>query len=711
MSPQKDCILIVEDEFLNRQILCNILAMDYNVLEAGNGKDALDVLDRKWASVSAILLDIAMPVMDGFQFLKEMKSKSYSDLPVIVMTGELGAALEERALNAGACDFVEKPYRPSILLSRLQNAIAGSRVKYMAQLRHIAGHDSLTDLYNRAHFYEETSSMLQQNADRKFVLARIDIDRFQILNSLWGEKESNRFLIYVADLLRQISQEYTFSRICRVESAVFCICAEYNEKRFSDNISFLIHKLAEYNTNFLIEPSVGIYVIEHSDEPVEKMYLYASLAVSHCRDRYMEYTCFYRPGMSETLIREQNIVDEMETALEQKQFEVYMQPKFNLQTNHPYGAEALVRWHHPTRGMISPGTFIPVFEKNGFIGKLDLYMCESVCAILRDWISRGIKPSPISVNMSRADLYNPMLTDTLCGLIQKYDLTPDLLDLELTESTYMDNPELMTEKIKTLRKLGFSIMLDDFGSAYSSLSTLKDIQVDYIKIDMKFLHGNEQDTRSERVLSSMVRMAGWLGLPVIMEGVETRDQYQFLKSIGCGYIQGYYFAKPMPIKDYEHMIEFAPSAPFVSRADIQPEIVNSVWSSNSELIRFMDAIPQPLAIYELEGTNCILLRNNTAFGDIFRTEAESAVPQISGRDLLFTGNRSRALAAASRKAAESKEIEKCEYTQPLPGGGTKAYRMYIKFLGKTETASVLIATFSEEEQSAGRHFHFWKHRA
>ena len=698
MASERECILIVEDEFLNRQILCNILSSDYDVLEAGNGKDALELLDRKASGVSAVLLDIVMPVMDGFQFLRELKTKDYSDLPVIVMTGELGAILEERALNAGACDFVAKPYRPSILLSRLRNAIAGSRVKYMAQLRHMAEHDALTDLLNKTQFQEETAEMLRSHPDRQFVLARVDIDRFQILNSLWGDQESNRFLIYVADLLRQIAQEYELSRICRVESAVFCICAEYEEKRFAASLEFLIRRLAEYNSNFLIEPSVGVYQIENPQLPVEKMFLYASIAEGQCRDKYMDDIRFYKPSMSESLIREQGIIDEMETALQQKQFEVYLQPKYNLQTNRPYGAEALVRWRHPTKGMISPGAFVPVFEKNGFIGKLDLYVWESVCRILRGWLDRGVRPSPISVNMSRADLYNPTLTDTLSGLIRKYSLTPDLLDLELTESTFMDNPELMTEKIQKLRKLGFSIMLDDFGSAYSSLNMLKDIQVDYIKIDMKFLQDNSHDTRSERVLSSVVRMAGWLGLPVIMEGVETRDQYDFLQSIGCGYIQGYFFAKPMPVGDYEHLIEDQPTTPFVSRADIRPAVVNAIWSSHSDLSCLLDDFPQPLAIYEMENEDFVLLRTNMPFNRAFRLGADG---EGSGfpRDQLSAANRA-AVVKAFRDAVGGGKIEHCDYTRTLPEGGSIAYRIYVKYLGKTETSYILIATFAEQDPPA-----------
>jgi len=507
MGNSKERVLIVEDEHINRKILSNILASDYDVAEAENGMKALEFLDSDHSSINAILLDIIMPVMDGFQFLTALKDKSYCDIPVIVMTGETGSAYEERALNAGACDFVAKPYRPSIILSRLKNAIARSQVKYMQQIRHLAEHDPLTDLYNRAHFFDSTSKMLSEHRTSSFLMVRFDIDRFQVLNSIWGEKASNKFLIFVAQLLREVTKDIEICTYGRMETASFCFCISCDKKKLKEIVDFLIEKMANYDMNYLIEPSLGVYEVTDCAMPVETMYLCASIAVNRVREKYKDYVCFYQPSMRENLIKEQYIVDEMETALDQEQFEIYLQPKYNLQTNEPYGAEALVRWMHPVKGAIMPGVFIPIFEKNGFIGKLDVYVWEHVCRLLRQWLDKGINPAPVSVNMSRADLYNPTPIDTINALIKKYNISPDLLNLELTESTYMDNPQLMSDKIQKLRSLGFSIMLDDFGSAYSSLNMLKDIHVDYIKIDMKFLKDKGDDTRSERVLASVVRMA------------------------------------------------------------------------------------------------------------------------------------------------------------------------------------------------------------
>ncbi|MEG0216548.1 MAG: EAL domain-containing protein, partial [Hungatella sp.] len=257
--------------------------------------------------------------------------------------------------------------------------------------------------------------------------------------------------------------------------------------------------------------------------------------------------------MSATLTMEQEITNDMKYALENGQFEIYLQPQYNIHTKLPCGAEALVRWMHPKKGMLSPGIFIPIFERNGFITKLDYYVWEQACRCLHEWILQGIKPYPISVNVSRVDLYNPKLVETFLELVDRYEIEPRLLNLELTESAYTDNPIAMKKMMERLQEHGFLIMMDDFGSGYSSLSLLKDILVDVLKIDMQFLSKTEIPGRGENIIASVIRMAKWLNIPVIAEGAESGDQVDFLRSVGCDFVQGYYFARPMPVSDYEQL--------------------------------------------------------------------------------------------------------------------------------------------------------------
>ena len=245
----------------------------------------------------------------------------------------------------------------------------------------------------------------------------------------------------------------------------------------------------------------------------------------------------------------------MNHALNSSQFIPYLQPKYDLKTNKATGAEALVRWAHPQKGLVSPGIFIPIFERNGFISKLDFYMWESVCKILRNWIDSGKKVVPVSVNISRTNLYNPELVDIICNLVKKYDIPPELLNLELTETSYMDNPALMMETVQRLRDKNFIVLMDDFGSGYSSLNTLKDITVDVLKIDMKFLQETVHQERSRKILECVINLAKKLNVPVVAEGAETEDQVNFLRDMGCEFVQGFYFSKPIPLKEFEQLIE------------------------------------------------------------------------------------------------------------------------------------------------------------
>ena len=399
-----------------------------------------------------------------------------------------------------------------------------------------------------------TEKLIGQHRSENIVFVRMDINRFRLINAYWGETGGDELLKFIGEQIRLAVSEYDWSSYGRIESDVFCFCIPYEKEKCENSLQLLIRKIGEYNTRYLIEPSFGLYVVEDFQLSCENMFMYATLAAKACKGKYMKYSDFYNEKVSDNLMIEQEITQDMQRALENEEFIPYFQPKYNTKTRRPYGAEALVRWKHPEKGMISPGVFIPAFEKNGFIGNLDYYIWGKVCQHIRKWIDEGIEVTPISVNMSRVELSNPNLVGMLTGLIHKYKIEPKYLQLELTESAYIDNPEFMDNTIKHLHGAGFVVLMDDFGSGYSSLNTLKDISVDILKIDMKFLSADEANVKSKKILASVITMAQWIGIPVITEGVETEEQYEFLKKLGCEYIQGYYFAKPMAPLDYQDLI-------------------------------------------------------------------------------------------------------------------------------------------------------------
>ena len=363
---------------------------------------------------------------------------------------------------------------------------------------------------------------------------------------------------------------------------------------------------------------------------------------------------FYTRRMSEEIEKEQRIVNSMKHALEDEQFILYLQPKYELLDNQVAGAEVLVRWQSRERGMVSPGEFIPVFERNGFITKLDCYVWEKTCMMLRKWIDEGKNPRPVSVNLSRVSLYNPKLVETICGLVEKYDIPRYLFQLELTESAYTSNPKVVQETMQRLQNEGFSILMDDFGSGYSSLNVLKDIDVDVLKMDMRFLSDTDKRRRGENILMSVVRMAKWLNMPVVAEGVERREQADFLRSIGCEYVQGFYFAKPMPVEDYEKLVftgtPEASGGGRVSKTD-------SPWPLNSRIEELFLKLQQGVAVYEYSGNQIKIVRINDAYYNVCGGDMIN-----EGKRRLFIIDRryeSRML-DAFRQAVDTKQTVDCE---------------------------------------------------
>jgi FOG: EAL domain len=548
----KNIVLIVDDQKINCAILRAILQKDYLVLEAHNGKEALDVLAEN--KVSAILLDLVMPIMDGFSFLDKIKGTPLASIPTIALTSEHDSKSEERALSLGAWDFVQKPYQPIILLTRLKNAIYRSRYYLLNEMKFVYEHDTLTGLLNRSYYFLSVSKLLEDNPLTKFIMVRADIKSFQTYNAFWGETEGDNLIKYIGSLLES---QVKYSNLCvsaRISADFFSITLPYDNEKLMGGIQYITEKLSSYKQDFIVVPVFGLYLIDNLKESPQTMFEFASLAAKNCKIMNHSNYLFYTPKMSEKINQDQWVVNEMKSAFDNGEFEFFLQPKFSLITNELIGSEALIRWRHHEKGLLSPGVFIPVLEKNGFISKVDFFVWDGVCKLLRKWLNEGKKAQPISVNLSRLDFYNPNLVNFLKSLIKKYNIPIELLELEVTESAYMENPKIMEGCVKELQDAGFKILMDDFGSGYSSLNTLKDINIDILKIDMKFLEDDLTSKRSKYILTCVVEMAKKLNTPVIIEGVETENQVEFLKSIGCVFAQGYYYSKPIEVKEFEKLM-------------------------------------------------------------------------------------------------------------------------------------------------------------
>ena len=281
----------------------------------------------------------------------------------------------------------------------------------------------------------------------------------------------------------------------------------------------------------------------------------AHMALNTVKGRYMTRYAYYDENMRELLLEEQTILRDMDFALEENQFCIYLQPIYSLKADKPVSAEALVRWIHPTKGVLSPGRYIPLFERNGFIVQLDRFVWECACKFLHARQEKGLPIVPISVNVSRLNFYNDDFFDTIVRLLRKYHLEPWMLKLEITESAYTDNPYQLLNVMKKFQNYGIKILMDDFGSGYSSLNMLKNVIVDTLKVDMNFVQDLENSKRAAAIVEAVVQLAKNIHMGVIIEGVETKAQIDFLESIGCDLIQGYYFSKPVPEEEFVKLLD------------------------------------------------------------------------------------------------------------------------------------------------------------
>jgi len=549
----ENAVLIVEDKEINRMILASILEDTYNVVEAENGIEALKIMNDPTIKLSAIITDLIMPEMDGYKLLEIYRaSPEFQNIPVIVSTGETDAVSEVKCLEYGAWDFIKKPYNAQIIRFRVKNVIERSEFHLLKELRYREQFDLLTGIYKKNMFEQQTQKMFEKYPDTDFMMLHVDIYKFQTYNSVFGIKEGDRLLCYIAGEISRMAQKQNPMTYCRIEADAFCMCLKAAEKtELQEKLDAFRTKLRNFKEDYDLLPNLGVYYIEDKTIPVSRMIDRAKLASKECKGSYIQNYFIYTDEIGQGILQEQAVVNSMEPAMKEGQFVLYLQPKYGLETCSLRGAEVLVRWKDPKKGIISPGIFIPIFEKNGLVMKLDYYIWEHSCRLIRKWLDEGRKPFPISVNISRISMYNPKIVEEIHELVLKYDIPPELFQLELTESAYTTNPNAIKEAMSRLREYGFTILMDDFGSGYSSLNVLKDIEVDMLKLDMKFMSAGDNKKRSESIIENVVRLAKDLDLPVIVEGVEEKEQVDFLTSIGCEYVQGYYFARPMPVEDYE----------------------------------------------------------------------------------------------------------------------------------------------------------------
>ncbi len=544
-------VLVVDDQELNRDILGVILEDNFEVIYAENGQEAMEQIRERAEELSLILLDLMMPVMNGFQVLEQVGAdEELKKIPIIVLTAEKEAEL--RALQMGAADFITKPFEvDEVILARVNRIIELSEGR---KLISAAEHDRLTMLYNRNFFFEYANRLYQYHPEYQLDALVLNIEQFHSVNALNGYEFGDDVLRALGNEIRTFLSE-TEGIAGRFEADRFDIyCVHQPDyrallQRFQDKLN-------------QISPKVNIHLrmgVKPWREGVEPVLLFdrARAACNMVRGNYQNPLMIYDEDMRMQELLNQRLLNDLRGAVEEKQFVVYYQPKYNIQTDPPRlaSAEALIRWKHPELGMVHPGAFIPLFEGNGLISQVDSFVWQEAAKKVAEWKKKYGFTLPVSVNLSRADVFDPTLISQLEDLVTSNGLEYKDIKLEVTESAYTDNASQVLEVIAGLRAKGFEIEMDDFGSGYSSLNMLSEMPVDVLKMDMKFIRNIEKRETDRRLVYLIMDIAKYLGLAVVAEGVETKGQLDFLRESRCDLVQGYYFSSPLPPDEFERLIQ------------------------------------------------------------------------------------------------------------------------------------------------------------
>lgn len=542
-------ILFVDDDNTERCLLLDVLQEKYDVAVAANGEEALKILDDSYNEIALVITDLYMPVMDGYSLLKRMKGvRQYSNIPIIVLTGGSDEVkkddMELRCLELGASDFILKPYNVKVILNRVNSLI---RLRESTTFLHYLERDSLTGLYTKEFFYQRVGQYLRERPEDECVMFVTDIIGLKVINENYGIETGDDILKQLGDLYQKLSCFLFCGRVEGDKIAGFLRADDL--EMLLDYIKENRHKQQFPVSNVIIK--YGYYRIRKNTnlEP-QGMYDRALLALTKIKSVYGVYISEYDDEVRKDLLLQRQIVESAEKALQDNQFTIYFQPKVNVRQEKINGAEALVRWIHPDIGFMNPADFISVFEKNGFIKKLDYYVWKEVCRSLRTWKQRGLKLVPISVNVSRRDFEDPYLAESIIAIADHYQVDHSLLHVEITESSYSDAPHRIAETVHKFHDAGFVVELDDFGSGYSSMVALNDLDVDVLKLDMSIVQ--KDDPKSEQsVLGFSMQLARMLQLKTVAEGVETKKQAERIAALGGDYIQGYYYFKPLPKDEFE----------------------------------------------------------------------------------------------------------------------------------------------------------------
>ncbi len=507
---------------------------------------------------------------------------------------------------------------PGKFLVTLNNI--NSEMQATERLRYQAEFDELTGIHNKMTFCRLTQELAASDSDTRYVLIRWNIEQFKLINDLYGQKAGDEVLLAMANTLsRSLPALGTCGRLVNDHFAT-CFPKEFLEiDRLMKQVK---NGLAGVGVSHGIEITAGIYEIDDVTVPVVQMCDRANLALQTVKGSFQRHSAVYDSSLREAMLQEQEIRSEMGTALDACQFEIFFQPICSYAQGRPVGAEALVRWNHPRKGMLLPGVFLPLFEESGLVAQLDRYVWEKACWWQKERREAGKPDLPISVNMSRTSLYNPDVCNDLLAPIQKYGLSPELCCIEIAETAYHDSPQQLLSTVQRLQKAGIKIIMDSFCDGCPSFSTLRDIPLNGMKVDMKCLSDYDDGGKARTMLMSVLRMARWLNIPVTAKRVETTEQLVLLAGIGCDWAQGRCYAEPMPVEQFDEFLmkEMRPMAEAAPARQEEPDF-DLLLSDNQLVTATLETAVGGVGLYELVNGSLEAVRVNRGYYDLLGIDA------------------------------------------------------------------------------------------